>query len=299
MSCVKKRIFNKEILASVHINFLFGAGVNGDALPQLNSFSDTKEKLQENGFYSDDGIEAAIDKIEDDNIRESVKKTFMDEFNEHHDKLSNAGNFFQKSSILNIEKLLQKVYHIVNEAQNRNASMKQINIYTLNYDTIVEKILAKLGYFYNAISASENSTKIGLLDVIGYNYKVNKYIPTYMVSKLHGDIKKPIVPGKSKYKEILNEDYFEIAFNMKEHLCKENSILIVIGYSGKDNHINKILEDCLNVGLTIYWYKYAKDDCVPFGDKINVIIREQDDYNEVKDTTVNCYQDMENIWDER
>lgn len=138
--------------------------------------------------------------------------------------------------------------------------MKQINIYTLNYDTIIENILEKLGYLYNAISASNNSSKAGLIDVIGYDYNIKRYIPTFMISKLHGDIEKPIIPGKAKYKEILNEDYFEVAFNMKEQLCRPNSILIIIGYSGRDKHINKILEDCLNAGLTIYWYKYSESD---------------------------------------
>lgn len=57
--------------------------------------------------------------------------------------------------------------------------------------------------------------------------------------------------------------------------------------------------DCLNAGLTIYWYKYAKDDCIPFRDKTNIIIREQDDYDKKKDTTYVCYQDMERIWAEK
>ena len=111
--------------------------------------------------------------------------------------------------------------------------MKQINIYTLNYDEIVENALKKLGYFFNSISASETATKASLIDVIGYDYKVGKYIPSFMVSKIHGDKTKPIIPGKEKFLDMLNEDYFEIAFNMKEQLCKPNSILIVIGYSGR------------------------------------------------------------------
>lgn len=31
-----KLTFGKNILSSIHINFLFGAGVNGTVLPQLN-----------------------------------------------------------------------------------------------------------------------------------------------------------------------------------------------------------------------------------------------------------------------
>ena len=36
-----KLTFGKNILSSIHINFLLGAGVNGTVLPQLN----TKEKI--------------------------------------------------------------------------------------------------------------------------------------------------------------------------------------------------------------------------------------------------------------
>ena len=45
---------------------------------------------------------------------------------------------------------------------------------------------------------------------------------------------------------------------MKEKLSRENSVLIVIGYSGNDEHINKILKDCISSGLTIYWFKFKK-----------------------------------------
>ena len=138
-----------------------------------------------------------------------------------------------------------------------------------------------------------------LLDVIGYNLNVKKYVPTFMVSKLHGDIDNPIIPGKSKYQEMLNEDYFEIAFNMKEKLCRQNSILIVIGYSGRDEHINKILKDCLNAGLTIYLYKFAQMDIVPFEENNQIIVRQQEDYSNQQDTTANCYRDMEQVWEKK
>lgn len=290
---------DKNIISSTHINFLFGAGVNGTALPQLSSFIKTKEKLEELGVDTSCGLEAGIDCINEEGKRESIKKVFVDEFAQYHENALDDKVFTSNDSIKNLERLVKKTYLIVQEAQNRNPSMKQINVYTLNYDSIVEKILNKLGYLYNSISASNNSSKAGLINVIGYNYILKKFVPTFMVSKLHGDFNKPIIPGREKYKDILNDDYFEVAFHMKEQLSRPNTILFVIGYSGKDNHINKILEDCLDGGLTLYWYKYSKDDYVPFEDRINVIIRNQDDYDDKKDTTLVCYQDMENVWGEK
>ena len=121
-----------------------------------------------------------------------------------------------------------------------------------------------------------------------------------LVSKIHGDIKRPIIPGKAKFLDMLNEDYFEIAFNMKEQLCKPNSILVVIGYSGRDNHINKIIQDCLNAGLTIYWYKFSDKDKPPFElMESQIKVKEQDDYNNPVDTTKLCYEDLEKAWEEK
>ena len=289
--------FDINVLSSSHINFLFGAGVNGKAFPQLKSFTDTLSKIEELGGNIESGLESGIDSLGSSAHKKIVKDVFIKEFMEADAKMNEK--FGKDMSLINLEKMLRKTYLLVNESQNRNPSMKQINIFTLNYDQIVEKTLSGLGYFFSEISASNTTTRAMLLDVIGYNFNVKKYVPTFMVSKLHGDIDNPIIPGKSKYQEMLNEDYFEIAFNMKEKLCRQNSILIVIGYSGRDEHINKILKDCLNAGLTIYWYKFAQMDIVPFEENTQIIVRQQEDYSNPQDTTANCYRDMEQVWEKK
>lgn len=276
---------------------MFGAGVNGKAFPQLKSFTDTLSKIEELGGNIESGLESGIDSLSSSAHKKIVKDVFIKEFMEADAKMNEK--FGKDMSLINLEKMLRKTYLLVNESQNRNPSMKQINIFTLNYDQIVEKTLSGLGYFFSEISASNTTTRAMLLDVIGYNFNVKKYVPTFMVSKLHGDIDNPIIPGKSKYQEMLNEDYFEIAFNMKEKLCRQNSILIVIGYSGRDEHINKILKDCLNAGLTIYWYKFAQMDIVPFEENNQIIVRQQEDYSNPQDTTANCYRDMEQVWEKK
>lgn len=291
--------FNRDILSSSHINFLFGAGVNGRALPQLSKFIKTAAKIEDYGIDIQEGIERGIDKITERSQREEVKRTFIEEFSEFHQKAVEESNWRSNESIKHIELLLREIYSLVHEAQNRNPSMKQINIYTLNYDEIIERKLGQLGYFYNSVSASNANAKAGLINAIGYDYLTKKYIPSFFISKLHGDIEKPIIPGREKYREILTPEYFEIAFHMKEQLCRQNSILIVIGYSGHDEHINQILNDCLIAGLTIYWFKYSDKDDVPFQDKSKVFIREQNDQDNPIDTTAICYMDMEAIWGEK
>jgi hypothetical protein len=90
-------------------------------------------------------------------------------------------------------------------------------------------------------------------------------MPTYCIAKLHGTVnggkispEDIIYPGLSKYNKALDADYFEVLFKMKSELFKYNSILIVIGYSGYDEHINRIIKECINNGLTVFWFKWNK-----------------------------------------
>jgi hypothetical protein len=94
-----------------------------------------------------------------------------------------------------------------------------------------------------------------------------RYIPSFIVSKLHGSVEnncleksRIILPGVEKYHHALNKDSFEILFKMKSELLKSNSVLVIIGYSWNDEHVNQVLSDCLLNGLTIIWMKYDKND---------------------------------------
>ena len=83
---------------------------------------------------------------------------------------------------------------------------------------------------------------------------------------------------------------------MKQQLCKYNSILIVIGYSCNDEHINKILYDCIKHGLVIYWFKFSETDKVLQNVPENqLIVFEQNDYKNPIDTTYICYEKLREI----
>lgn len=60
----------RSILSSTYINFLFGAGVNGVALPQLSGFDKTIEQIKNCGGNCTDGLETGIDSINDPDKRE-------------------------------------------------------------------------------------------------------------------------------------------------------------------------------------------------------------------------------------
>lgn len=280
---------NREIISSSHINFLFGAGVNGKGFPQISGFTKTNELLSRKvSNYKACNFENSINTLNKDE-REEVCKQFKDEFFAFIKKID-----YKNESLVNLRELFKTTYEVVESCENRQIDMKQVNIYTLNYDNIVNNILDKLGYINNEISASNLNTNIKLLDIVSYDYKLKKYIPNFMISKLHGDINNPILPGNNKYEDSLASEYFEINYRMKENLFKQNSVLFVIGYSCNDDDINKILIDCINNGLVVYWYKYKKDDKVlTHSNHKQLIVIEPD--KKPCDTTLKCKNDLEEV----
>ena len=224
---------------------------------------------------------------------------FIKELKEKYREYKNNPEAEKIESIVNLRALMREIHSIVKMSENRTKSMEQINIYTLNYDDILEDVVDGLGFFFSSISASNVNEKSSLFDVVGCNYTTEKTIPMITISKLHGDMDNPILPGREKYREVLNEEYFEIVYNMKEKLSRDNSILIVIGYSGRDEHINKILKECVNRGLVIFWYKFTKDDKTIMDDNLPIHIWEPELNDETKDTTKVCYEDLRKIWKEK
>ena len=280
--------FDSKIISSCHINFLFGAGVNGGAFPQLDNFKETMNIIKKRlGDSSNLGFEVAFDKLTDVQKNE-VRDLFVKEFKQYLEEL-NASH----ESIVNFQRLLTTINEIVDKSENRNHSMKQINIFTANYDDIVERVLKKLGYLYNSVSASNFDSHGQYFNMVGYDFLFKKYIPTFFVSKIHCEIDDPILPGLNKYDKALEANKFEILFKMKEKLLRPYSLLFVIGYSGRDEHINRILNDCVKGGLTVYWFKYTETDIVPadFREEITIIENE----NHI-DTTKLCAEKLKNIW---
>lgn len=281
--------FDSKILSSSHLNFLFGAGVNGGAFPQISGFKKSLKVLKTLLGEEINSFEKAIDSLPNKKDKEQVIDEFKKEFGEFSEKID-----YSHISIKNIEKLFSNIQKLVEESENRTKTTKQINIFTLNYDFIVENVLDNLGLLNNSISSSNINNHDRFFYMVGYNFLFNKFVPTYLVSKLHGDISNPVLPGNDKYDLVMQANRFEIIFKMKEKLSRENSILFVIGYSGYDEHINKILKDCVSTGLTIYWFKYKKEDEIPESLIDKVFIIENDNG---EDTSLVCANMVSKLWE--
>lgn len=266
----------REIFASANINFLFGSGVNGRAFPQLLGFTKTNQFLNEKYQGTSNSFEEKLNSLEEED-RKEAEKLFVDEFNKAEKELD-----MNCEDLQNIGILMKNVYTLVDTTENRQDSSYKINIFTLNYDDIVENILQEKSYVNNVLSA-DSYKKTNFFDVIGYNFKYNKKIPTFITAKLHGSVKKGILeqdaiiyPGNRKYETALGPRFFELMFLMKEELIKQNAVLIVIGYSGNDEHLNGIISDAIESSLTVIWFRYNNDEELPetlqkHGNKVIVI----------------------------
>lgn len=260
---------SKEVISSSSINFFFGAGVNGKAFKMAKDFKKTLDFFKNCLQYEVELEDGFTQVFGDDYL--NAKKKFIEEIKEADDDYLKDDSKECCDSKNNINEMLKSVHKIVDKTENRCARMKQINIFTLNYDNVIEDRLNELGFFYNFVSNSNYAKKRNVYDVIGYDIEKQKNIPTYLVSHLHGLMDNPIVPGNEKYASSINSENFEIVYNMKRILMRPNSVLFVIGYSGGDKHFNDIILDAIENGLTVYWLSFngdVKDIVEKFGDKI-------------------------------
>lgn len=278
---IKKYRF-REILASANISFLFGSGVNGRAFPQLAGFKETNDFLDEKYMGDSSSFEEKLNSLNETD-RNKANEIFVKEFNMAEKHID-----MKHSDIKDVENLIENIYRLVETTENRQDSSYKINIFTLNYDDIIETILQEKSFVNNVLSA-DSYKKTNFFDVIGYNFKYNKKIPTFITAKLHGSVDKGVLaqdaiiyPGNKKYETALGSKFFELMFLMKEELIKQNAVLIVIGYSGNDEHLNGLISDAIESALTVIWFKYDNEkDIIPetikkHGDKVIVIDQLED-----------------------
>jgi hypothetical protein len=150
-----------------------------------------------------------------------------------------------------------------------------INIFTTNYDLYNEKALDELGFFYNNGFTGTYERKF---NPISYNYafvenmNLNQDVwdtisNFYNLYKIHGSINwvnkngtiieksinnikdetVMIYPTPLKDRSTLMTPYSDLMRNMQQSLMKNNSILIILGYSFSDEHINRIILNMLAV----------------------------------------------------
>lgn len=172
----------------------------------------------------------------------------------------------------------EKVIDLYKQFYIRTASKSRknpINIVTTNYDLYNELALDSLRYYYNDGFSGTFERQFNPLTynyIYANNMKLEKNIWNrvdnfYNIFKIHGSIswekkgteiyeKDPhliendsvmIYPTPLKDRSTLMVPYSDLFRIFKNQLSKPNSILITLGYSFGDDHINRVIYDCLAV----------------------------------------------------
>lgn len=273
----------RKALGSCSVNFLFGAGVNGKAFPYFAQFKKTIGAMNERGLDGSN-IETALANCADDQIRQEILDAFVDEYNSQNYQLYDE-------SLLNLRRMLVGFASVVRRAENRHPETRRLNVFTLNYDRIVEEILEDSGLFSYTLTQDKAKGHLPF-DIVGYNTSTHAFVPTFCVYKLHGSVDTKhilsanniVFPGQDKLGSVLSH-FYETLFAMKGELLKRNSTLFVIGYSWADDHVNGIISDAIAGGLTVYWLQYRSEDKLPAKFAGNVIVVPPTNNEKPVDTT--------------
>jgi hypothetical protein len=251
--------FDAKILSSCYVSFLFGSGANGALLPQMDGLIKTKSFISAHlgEQAAKDGIEKSMNLFSDERTKKECEQIFKEELEK-----SSAIDCLNPA-FADFKSLLSAVANLIRISENRTPGAKQINLYSLNYDSVIETAATSLGLPINVVTPSDIEYKKDFENIVCYRFDWQKFIPVFLLSKLHGDFSCMVFPGSDKFKMALAKSHFELLFEMKEKLKRPNSVLIVIGYSGNDEEINGIIESGINSGLTVYWFKYKSTDFVP------------------------------------
>lgn len=173
----------KDILAASNINFLFGSGINGRAFPQLNGFTETNTLLDKNYKGNSQNFEEKLNSLQEDD-RHLVVNKFLEEFNNFISQID-----YSHPDIIDIQVLFKNIYELIDKKEDRQIESFKCNIFTLNYDDIVENILEDNSYF-NKVITVDKFVRTNIFDMVGFNYKYKRYIPTFIITKLHGSVAK-------------------------------------------------------------------------------------------------------------
>ena len=253
------------------LNFLIGSGTSVPAIP-LMSF-----------FKSKDISDEEANNLLSDKVKEVSKKVIED--------ISNANDEENIKAVLKrysefIKVILQLLYH----ANSRQVT-KNINIFTTNYDLFIEKSLDELMKYESFVfNDGSNGYFNRILDSANYNKSVayrglnDSYLnelPTLSLIKPHGSmnwergqednilirqsvVENPVVvkpTGLEGQETFLNNHFHDMLRVFQLELDKQQSILIVIGFSFQDKHIAKMLNRSLkNPELNVFIFCYSESD---------------------------------------
>lgn len=256
----------KRILSSSNLHFVIGAGFNNNVLPLALELNKTIEKIKKvtkfeinnMDFIKNNGFENwIIDLMNqfDEKGRDNIKKAFnqgiiedlsldkAETYDEIIENLNDKAKIKKLEDINNFIASLKKFDINKNKGNGNSFQNKKTFFWSLNYDNLLQKIMVKNKMPHFLIDKLNFDERV--LDYTIYYDLTKSFIPTYYIQKIHGNKKNPIIPGNSKYEQLLSDmEIFKGYVNMKNLLDDKHgsNVIIVIGYSWSDGHINQIIK---------------------------------------------------------
>lgn len=308
-----------QCLQVENLNFLIGSGCSSlfkegieTAIPTMNTlakrFFDSNPEFRVQGVLLKDHFLDNLESMLDYMISVRSVNHISSIDTEIDTKLKLVQKFIREQVLdgMNSDEvnILYKEFYLKILRKNRK---NPINIFTTNYDLYNERALDELGFFYNN---GFTGTYERRFNPISYNYafvenmNLNKDVwdrisNFFNIYKIHGSINWVnkdmkvieksvenitdetimIYPTPLKDRTTLMTPYSDLMRNMQQSLMKNNSILITVGYSFSDDHINRIILNMLSVPsfkLVILGGSTNIDKIISIGDsRIWVINSEQ------------------------
>ncbi|TPR19514.1 hypothetical protein DY138_02395 [Apilactobacillus timberlakei] len=288
MNDLQKEI--RRLSITKRLNFLIGSGVSMPEIPGMND-----EIYLKNINALDNEHDRKIDK--NNNLVNKIKEISSD-------ILNNERNV--KGKVKTYQRFLEILVDLLNYSNSRQTP-RSINIFSTNYDLFVEKAMDNVlnsnmklvfndgasGYFHRYLD-SYNFDKSS--SYRGQFERYNDEIPSISLIKPHGSInwdkkddedkilirnnvsKNPFIvkpDGMEAANTFENKHFFAMLRLFQQELDKEESILIVIGFSFGDNHIKNMVKRALqNPSLIIYVFAYNDDDAENINNTININSRQ-------------------------
>lgn len=309
---IRNDIISKYIL-SENLNFLIGNGCSNyagsKAINQEAKENNLTEILKNNNIndkklnnilisMSKERPEKVLDKlIQIRNYYNLVDNEILNKINEI---INNYKKQFLEHYVLNIDYSKNHFHKMfLKRIISRESHLNKVNIFTLNYDLLIEKSAEELGIIVNngffGFTVRKFDPSYYNIDyhIKGFN-KIKPFNKSINLYKLHGSINwkedpsavpygiveqqptfkdgkleiedyenKIIYPVQTKIKQSLDLPYSEIFRAFVNQLNSKNSTLIIIGYSFYDDHVNDIIANSLSnpdFNLVVFSYENEKEN---------------------------------------
>lgn len=283
----------KSIFESTNINLLIGSGLSFGAFNTLE-MEDTDNEAKFNKKYYD------ATKLVDSSTTETDFYSYMN--NHHFNYESYIDLLIESEREIEIEKFKKQftiknstyddvqaqynsLFKAINNLIMQKDNKKTVNIFTSNYDMLINDALSSNQVSYNDGFYKEKEFELDILDTVPTVQDMNNNfieIAHYNLIKFHGSldwgglndetIKKRhepydesfvgIMPSFLKYNNLLfSYTYYDLINRLKETLSKSNSTLFILGFSIRDEHIKKIIKSALkkNKTLIIVYISFGND----------------------------------------